>query len=246
MDSGEGVCVGMHRVDGRRSGEQRRAGIPEASGSGGAGNVDGDYRDPDCVAGRDCAGGDVLRDHGDGSGRGGVPEPPVVGNGGGGGQGNLLRPHDVLGTVGAVPVGKYFVCGFSAAVPDGSAGRLSSPFVDGTRAAARIFTGDLGAGNFGGATADFVWRRYRPVDSVICGGRVPGFYFVAGRDGGALAQEREGVWRGAWHGGEWNWRARYRAHAVSNCRGKVCGRSMGGSAPASGGADFHGQGAAAL
>src|SRR5260370_27013329 len=101
-----GVRVGVRGFDRGGGGEQRSGGVSEAGGSGGSGYVDGDHRDSDCAARRDCGAGAVLGNYGYRSGGGGGSECAVDGDGGGGGERGFFRCGDASGFAGCGSCGQ--------------------------------------------------------------------------------------------------------------------------------------------
>src|SRR6266853_2730454 len=229
----------MHGFDWGGGSQQWRAGVSQAGGSGGSGYVDGDYCDSDRAAGRDCAAASLLRDHGYRPRSSGISECVVDVDGSGGGQRDFLPRHDVFGTAGALPFGQYFFCGFSAAVPDGGSGRLSSPFNGRARAATGVFGRNLGAGDSSWTIADFVSRRNRPLDSSVRSGSIFGFHVVAGWDGWALVADSVGSCGGSRNPDQWLGRVSDWNYGDRDCGGEVCRGSLGGSAVVTGAVALH-------
>ena len=160
--------------------------------------------------------------------------------GGGSGQRDFLPCDNVLSFAGAVSFGEYFVCGFSAAVPDDGARRLSSPFAGDAGTAAGVLAGDLGAGDSIGVAADSVWRSDGPIDSIVCGGGVYGVHLVAGGDGGTLAADGERGGGVAGDAGQWAWGFGYGNHGDGDRGGKVCRGGMGSGVTVAGAVGVYG------
>ena len=105
------------------------------------------------------------------------------------GRGCVLLLHDRFRAGDSVAFREHGVCRFSAPLQGRCAGRISAALLRFSRAAARLFAGNLRAGRAVGDPADYISRRNRPADSAVRDWRISGVHAIAGGNGGALAQE---------------------------------------------------------
>ena len=123
--------------------------------------------------------------------------------------------------------------------------RLSAPWFRLAWQAACIYARDLRRRGILGGVADYVWRRYRPPDSSLCGRRVACFHPISGRDGGPLVEAVRPPCKKQ-HVDQRARRHRNRNHGFGCHRREVHGRSMDHPCSDSCAHPPHGQRAAAL